>query len=137
VKVVLHYAAGPALAARLATLPGIDLTICPESDDAGFFAATAAPVTASADTISTTRTLFFMVALKFSFIASSFPSRDQSAFAARASRELRRQVQCEKHYARLASHRGRLRQRLSGKQFARNQPRTHLPLRAHTGAGSY
>ncbi len=38
-KVVLHYAAGPALAAKLATLPGIELTICPEDDDASFFAA--------------------------------------------------------------------------------------------------
>ncbi|MCA3387836.1 MAG: hydroxyacid dehydrogenase [Roseomonas sp.] len=33
-KVLLHYDAGPGLAARLATLPGIDLTICPEADTA-------------------------------------------------------------------------------------------------------
>jgi phosphoglycerate dehydrogenase-like enzyme len=38
VKVVLHYAAGPELAARLATLPAIELTICPETDDARFMA---------------------------------------------------------------------------------------------------
>ncbi|MCE2921965.1 MAG: hypothetical protein LW837_18730, partial [Roseomonas sp.] len=31
-KVLLHYDAGPGLAARLATLPGIDLAICPEAD---------------------------------------------------------------------------------------------------------
>ena len=37
-KVVLHYAAGPDLAARLATLPGIELAICPEADDDRFFA---------------------------------------------------------------------------------------------------
>jgi len=36
VKVVFHYAAGPALAARLAALPGLDVTVCPEDDDAGF-----------------------------------------------------------------------------------------------------
>jgi phosphoglycerate dehydrogenase-like enzyme len=34
VKVVLHYDAGPGLAARLARLPGLDITICPEHDDA-------------------------------------------------------------------------------------------------------
>jgi phosphoglycerate dehydrogenase-like enzyme len=33
-KVLLHYDAGPGLAAQLATLPGIDLTICPEADAA-------------------------------------------------------------------------------------------------------
>jgi phosphoglycerate dehydrogenase-like enzyme len=33
-KVVLHYDAGPGLAAQLAALPGIDLTICPEADAA-------------------------------------------------------------------------------------------------------
>jgi phosphoglycerate dehydrogenase-like enzyme len=33
-KVLLHYDAGPGLAAQLATLPGIDLTICPEADTA-------------------------------------------------------------------------------------------------------
>lgn len=33
-KVLLHYDAGPGLAARLASLPGIDLTICPEADAA-------------------------------------------------------------------------------------------------------
>lgn len=37
-KVVLHYAAGPALAARLATLPGLEVAICPEHDEAGFAA---------------------------------------------------------------------------------------------------
>ncbi len=38
-KVVFHYAAGPALAARLAGLPGLAVTVCPEADDAGFAAA--------------------------------------------------------------------------------------------------
>ncbi|MBC7634738.1 MAG: hydroxyacid dehydrogenase [Acetobacteraceae bacterium] len=38
-KVVFHYTAGPALAARLAALPGLDVTICPEADDSGFAAA--------------------------------------------------------------------------------------------------
>jgi phosphoglycerate dehydrogenase-like enzyme len=33
-KVLLHYAAGPGLAARLAALPGLELTICAEADDA-------------------------------------------------------------------------------------------------------
>ncbi|MCA3363349.1 MAG: hydroxyacid dehydrogenase [Roseomonas sp.] len=33
-KVLLHYDAGPGLAARLAALPGIDLTICAEADTA-------------------------------------------------------------------------------------------------------
>ena len=33
-KVLLHYDAGPGLAAQLATLPGIELTICPEADTA-------------------------------------------------------------------------------------------------------
>ena len=32
-KVVLHYDAGPGLAARLGTFPGLDITICPEHDD--------------------------------------------------------------------------------------------------------
>jgi phosphoglycerate dehydrogenase-like enzyme len=36
VKVLLHFAPGPALAARLAGLPGLRLTVCPEDDDAGF-----------------------------------------------------------------------------------------------------
>ena len=40
-KVVFHYTAGPALAARLAALPGLDVTICPEADDAAFAAAMA------------------------------------------------------------------------------------------------
>jgi len=38
VKVVLHYAAGPALSARLATLPRLDIAICPEVDDERFLA---------------------------------------------------------------------------------------------------
>jgi phosphoglycerate dehydrogenase-like enzyme len=33
-RVLLHYDAGPGLAAQLAALPGIDLTICPEADAA-------------------------------------------------------------------------------------------------------
>ena len=33
-RVMLHYDAGPGLAAQLAALPGIDLTICPEADTA-------------------------------------------------------------------------------------------------------
>jgi phosphoglycerate dehydrogenase-like enzyme len=37
-KVLLHYDAGPGLAAQLATLSGIDLTICPEADTARFAA---------------------------------------------------------------------------------------------------
>jgi phosphoglycerate dehydrogenase-like enzyme len=41
VKVVFHYAAGPDLAARLAALPGLRVTVCPEADDAGFLAAIA------------------------------------------------------------------------------------------------
>src|ERR1700748_3947053 len=32
-KVVYHAAAGPDLAARLASLPGLDIAICPEGDD--------------------------------------------------------------------------------------------------------
>lgn len=40
-KVVFHYTAGPALAARLAVLPGLDVTVCPEADDAGFAVAMA------------------------------------------------------------------------------------------------
>ena len=40
-KVVFHYTAGPALAARLAALPGLDVTVCPEADDAGFAVAMA------------------------------------------------------------------------------------------------
>jgi len=39
VKVVFHYAAGPALAARLAALDGLEVTVCPEDDAAGFRAA--------------------------------------------------------------------------------------------------
>jgi phosphoglycerate dehydrogenase-like enzyme len=41
VKVVLHYAAGPGLAARLAELAkdGLDVTICAEGDDSGFASA--------------------------------------------------------------------------------------------------
>jgi len=39
VKVLLHYAAGPGLAARLRALPGLSLTIVPEADEAGFAAA--------------------------------------------------------------------------------------------------
>ncbi len=38
-KVLLHYAAGPGLAARLGALPGLDLTVCPEADDAALAAA--------------------------------------------------------------------------------------------------
>jgi phosphoglycerate dehydrogenase-like enzyme len=41
VKVVFHYAAGPDLAARLAALSGLRVTVCPEPDDAGFLAAMA------------------------------------------------------------------------------------------------
>jgi len=41
VKVVFHYAAGPDLRARLAALPGLRVTVCPEADDAGFLAAMA------------------------------------------------------------------------------------------------
>ena len=35
-KVLFHYAAGPALAARLRALPGLDVAICPEADEARF-----------------------------------------------------------------------------------------------------
>ncbi|MBR0649704.1 hydroxyacid dehydrogenase [Roseomonas terrae] len=38
-KVLLHYAAGPGLADRLRRLPDLDLTICPETDDAALAAA--------------------------------------------------------------------------------------------------
>lgn len=38
-KVLLHYAAGPGLAARLHALPGLSLDIVPETDEAGFAAA--------------------------------------------------------------------------------------------------
>jgi phosphoglycerate dehydrogenase-like enzyme len=38
VKVLLHYRAGPGLAARLSALPGIDLAILPDTDEAGFAA---------------------------------------------------------------------------------------------------
>ena len=38
-KVLLHYAAGPGLAARLRTLPGLDLTLCAEADEPGLAAA--------------------------------------------------------------------------------------------------
>lgn len=37
-RTLLHYAAGPGLAARLRALPGLDLTILPDSDEAGFAA---------------------------------------------------------------------------------------------------
>jgi phosphoglycerate dehydrogenase-like enzyme len=33
-KVLFHYAAGPDLAARLAAVPDLDVTVCPEDDDA-------------------------------------------------------------------------------------------------------
>ncbi|HUB46945.1 MAG TPA: 2-hydroxyacid dehydrogenase [Acetobacteraceae bacterium] len=33
-KVLFHYAAGPDLAARLAAIPGLRITVCPEADDA-------------------------------------------------------------------------------------------------------
>jgi len=39
VKVLLHYRAGPGLADRLSQLPGIDLGIVSDTDDAGFAAA--------------------------------------------------------------------------------------------------
>jgi phosphoglycerate dehydrogenase-like enzyme len=39
VKVLLHYRAGPGLAARLAALPGIDLAILDDTDDDAFAAA--------------------------------------------------------------------------------------------------
>ena len=35
-KIVLHYAAGPGLAARLQGFPGLEVVICPEPDDAAF-----------------------------------------------------------------------------------------------------
>jgi phosphoglycerate dehydrogenase-like enzyme len=35
-KVVFHYAAGPALAAQLATLGGLEVAVCPEADDQRF-----------------------------------------------------------------------------------------------------
>ena len=38
-KVVFHYSAGPRLAARLAALPGLEVVVCPEEDEAGFAAA--------------------------------------------------------------------------------------------------
>lgn len=38
-RILLHYAAGPGLAARLRALPGLDLVIVPEADEAGFVAA--------------------------------------------------------------------------------------------------
>ena len=38
-KVVLHYDAGPGLAARLGTFPGLDITICPEQDDSALWTA--------------------------------------------------------------------------------------------------
>ena len=37
-KVLLHYDAGPGLAAQLATLSGLELTICPEADTARYAA---------------------------------------------------------------------------------------------------
>lgn len=33
-KVLFHYAAGPDLAARLAAVPGLEITVCPEDDNA-------------------------------------------------------------------------------------------------------
>ena len=33
-KVLFHYAAGPDLAARLAAIPGLEIAVCPEADDA-------------------------------------------------------------------------------------------------------
>lgn len=33
-KIVFHYAAGPDLAARLAAVPGLQIAVCPEDDDA-------------------------------------------------------------------------------------------------------
>jgi phosphoglycerate dehydrogenase-like enzyme len=38
-KVVFHYAAGPALAARLAALAGLEVTVCPEHDPPALLAA--------------------------------------------------------------------------------------------------
>ena len=38
-KVLLHDAAGPGLATRLRALPGLDLSVCPEADDAALAAA--------------------------------------------------------------------------------------------------
>lgn len=38
-KVLLHYAAGPGLEARLRALPGLDLRFCAEADEAGLAAA--------------------------------------------------------------------------------------------------
>ena len=35
-RVVLHYNAAPSLAARLTTLPGLDIAFCPEPDEAAF-----------------------------------------------------------------------------------------------------
>ncbi|MDB5377802.1 MAG: hypothetical protein JWR00_2248, partial [Rubritepida sp.] len=35
-KVLLHYRAGPGLAERLAALPGLDLAIVSDADDAAF-----------------------------------------------------------------------------------------------------
>ncbi len=37
-KVLLHYAAGPGLAARLSALPGLELSICADTDDTRFAA---------------------------------------------------------------------------------------------------
>jgi phosphoglycerate dehydrogenase-like enzyme len=37
-NVLFHYAAGPALAARLAALPGLNVSVCPEHDDARLLA---------------------------------------------------------------------------------------------------
>jgi phosphoglycerate dehydrogenase-like enzyme len=39
VKIVFHYAAGPDLRARLAALPGLEVTVCPEAADPTFAAA--------------------------------------------------------------------------------------------------
>jgi phosphoglycerate dehydrogenase-like enzyme len=39
VRVVFHYAAGPDLRARLAVLPGLEVSVCPDSSDPAFAAA--------------------------------------------------------------------------------------------------
>lgn len=36
-KVLFHYAAGPDLAARLSSVPGLDIVVCPEDDDDRLF----------------------------------------------------------------------------------------------------
>ena len=37
-KVVFHYAAGPDLRARLAALPGLEVTVCPDAAEPAFAA---------------------------------------------------------------------------------------------------